>query len=73
MLQVENVVLTTLLSVAFLFGLPLGMALFLCRFFSAGAKVAVFISTFLAMLSMTTIAGAAVLFNWLSTMRVHIN
>jgi hypothetical protein len=66
-------VLTTLLSVALLVGVPLGMAAFLCRFFSGGTKVAVFISTFLAMLGMTSIAGAAVLFNWLSTMRVHIN
>ncbi len=49
------------------------MVLFLCRFFSGGTKVAVFISTFLAMLGMTTIAGAAVLFNRLSTMRVHLN
>jgi len=65
--------LTTVLSVALLLGLPLGMAAFLCRFFSGGTKVAVFISTFLATLSMTTIAGAAVLFSWRSTMRVHIN
>jgi hypothetical protein len=48
--------LTTVLSAALLLGLPLGMAAFLCRFFSGG-----------------TIAGAAVLFSWLSTMRVHID
>ena len=65
--------LTTVLTVALLLGLPPGMAAFLCRFFSGGTKVAVLISTFLATLNMTTIAGAAVLFNRLSTMRVHIN
>jgi hypothetical protein len=69
----SNVMLTTVLSVALLLGLPVGMAAFLCCFFSGGTEVAGFISTFLAMLGVTTIAGAAVLFNGLSTMRMHIN
>ena len=65
--------LTALLSIVLLLGVPLGIAAFLYRFFSGGTKIAVFISTFLAPRSMTSIAGAAVLFNWLSTRHVHIN
>lgn len=60
--------LTILLSVALLLGVPLGMAAFLSRFFSGGTKVAVFISTFLAALGMASIAGAAMLLGWLEGM-----